>query len=201
MGVEKVTRKIAADADARSEEILTEARRRSEEILARARDEISRMEEETERLAGIVEREETERHIALATLENRKAVLREKRTLIERAFEQALEQLASRDKKAYQRMIRNILLQVVESGDEEVIISDHDRSRLDDAFLRDLNATLAKKGRNGALTIPREAAPIRGGFLLRSGRLGIDCSLDALLDTAREELEIEVSRLLFGENE
>ncbi|KPJ52901.1 hypothetical protein AMJ39_06600 [candidate division TA06 bacterium DG_24] len=199
MGVEKVTTKIDADARSRAEEIIAEAKRRSEEILTTAREEIQQIEAETERLSQAAEREESERLIALATLEGRKEVLTKKRSLIEQAFERALDHLASQQKDAYQKMIRNILLRAVETGEEEIVTSSDDRSRIDDAFIKDLNKRLARNGKKGKITLSSETLPIRGGFLLRSGRKEIDCSLDSLLETVREELEVDVSELLFGQ--
>lgn len=199
MGVEKVTEKIGADAEARVHEVAAKADRRREGILAGAREELRRMEEETTRLGDAAEREQSERLVALATLENRKALLQKKRSLIEGAFEEALDHLASQEKDAYQQMIRAILLRAVETGQEEMVISEDDRSRLDQAFIEDVNAALAGNGKKGRITLSSETAPMRGGFLLRSGRREIDCSLDALLDTVREDLEVEISQLLFEE--
>jgi V/A-type H+-transporting ATPase subunit E len=199
MGVERVTGKIATDAEGRAHELAARAERRREEILAEAREEARRVEDETTRLGNAAEREESERLVALATLENRKALLEKKRSLIEQAFEEAVDHLALQEKNVYQEMIRAILLRVAETGQEEMMISRDDRSRLDQTFINDVNAALAGNGKKARITLSGETVPIRGGFLLRSGRRETDCSLDALLDTVREDLEVEISQFLFEE--
>ena len=76
---------------------------------------------------------------------------------------------------------------VKESGIEE---------RIDQAFL---DGVSAKLGKGNGLKLSAERRRIRGGFILRSGRIETNCALETIVRDARERLETEVAAELFGE--
>jgi vacuolar-type H+-ATPase subunit E/Vma4 len=47
--------------------------------------------------------------------------------------------------------------------------------------------------------LSNETAEITGGFILRRGKIQINVSTDVLLERAKEDLEIELTKELFGE--
>jgi V/A-type H+-transporting ATPase subunit E len=119
--------------------------------------------------------------------------------LIDEAFAQAEKKLCSLDVQSYLDLIRRMLILTSVDGNEEVIISENDRTKITPEFLSAVNEALKKQGKAGNLRLSEEKRPIKSGFILKSETLEINCAFDYLLKAQRQELETEVARLLFEE--
>lgn len=60
-------------------------------------------------------------------------------------------------------------------------------------------ATAAAKGA-AALTLSPETRPIRGGFILREGKVEVNCAFETLVRLQRTEMAGQVAKALFGES-
>ena len=68
------------------------------------------------------------------------------------------------------------------------------------SFLNKVAANVSALAQGTAmLTVSEEARPIRGGFILRDGRIEINCAFDALIRAEREQTAGAVAKLLFPE--
>ena len=88
------------------------------------------------------------------------------------------------------------MLDVVETGDEEVIV-DNNENRIDQQFINLVNQRLGS-AKKGNLKLSSERQDIEGGFILRRGRIKTNVSFGVLLGRARKELEIELAKELFS---
>jgi V/A-type H+-transporting ATPase subunit E len=193
MAVEDILKKIAADAESEAAAILAEAKRGADDAAARARQKAASDRERLGARARQRAEEERNRVVTLARLEARRALLAEKRALIEKVFEEARKAVIAMPTDAYRALIRTYLARTVEPGDEEVILAEGE-TRIDQAFL---DGVARETGRKGRLILSAERRPIGAGFVLRRGNTETNCGLDSILRDARERLETEVARILF----
>jgi V/A-type H+-transporting ATPase subunit E len=180
-------RQIEAEIAKRVEEIQAEERERVEAIRKEAQEDGSRRAEDRQK-----------KDMATAELELRKAHLAQKQELIQQVFDKALKRLRQLKGKEYQRFIAELLLKVVEIGDEEIIFSSADGHKVEEKLLEEVNSRLVGMGKKGNLHLVEENRDLQGGFILRRGKMEVNCSFDTLFNTVREELEPEVAEILFS---
>lgn len=199
MSVSKIVEKIIGEATEEGQRIEEEARKRVEEIRKRATEEVQRIEAEAEERAQVEAREQRRRFISATQLELRKELLAERQHLIHQAFDLALQRLLELDGEEYHRAIKGLLLRAAEDGDEEVVVAHRDREKFTPQFLAEVNAELSAMGKRGNLRLCPENRDLVGGFVLKKGRREVNSSFSALLSSMREQLELEVAQLLFGQ--
>ncbi|MDY6825899.1 MAG: V-type ATP synthase subunit E family protein [Bacillota bacterium] len=196
-GADRIIERILGDAKARADEIMQGAEEEKEKILSEARQKAENQETHILEQARKDAEEQKRRIIGVAQLEARKEILSSKQELISEAFDQALNKLEDLDDETYLDVIGNMLLEQVETGSEKVSCSARDMKRIPAAFWQEINDKLAQHGKQGRLTLSEETRDIRGGFILLSGGVELNCSFEALLEMQREDLEPEVAAILF----
>ena len=225
-GIEKITARIDADTQAEIDRILGDANAQADAIGAKYR---AQAEAEDADLLAKGQRaaaEREERLISAAQMEARKSLLTVKQELVERTYQRALEKLCTLPREQYVELLAAMLVRASSTGKEEVIFSPRDREDAGRAAVSRANELLAREAApelplgDGAvasflnkvaanvsalaqgtamLTLSEEARPIRGGFILRDGRIEINCAFDALIRAEREQTAGAVAKLLFPE--
>lgn len=198
MSVDKITAKILSDAQAEVRRIEAEIAEKVKKIQAEQRERVEIVEKEAEEEGRWRAEDRQKKDIATAELELRKALLAKKQELIQGVFDRALKRLANLKGEEYERFIAELLLKVVEVGDEEVIFSSGYGHKIEDKLLEEVNRQLTKEGKRGNLRRIKEDRDFLGGFILRRGKREINCSLKSLFSTVREELEPIVAEILFS---
>ena len=198
MSAEKITAKILADAQAEAQRIREEAQRKAEGIISRAKKEANGIVQQAQKEAGALATEEKRRVLSRAEMEARRAILEEKQAQIKEVFERARQKVEGMPRGEYTRLMESLLLKVVEDGDEEVILSDEGKGRLEEGFLKRVNERLRVEGRKGGVSLAAERRDIGGGFILRKGKKEINCSFASLLESQKEDLEAELVKILFS---
>lgn len=192
--------------------IIEDTKKASSEIRQRASDEVKIWEEKAEmEVQGIMDRareraarsarERKQRMISMAELEDRKEFLRAKQEVIKEAFGRAIEKILSLDTEAYGSFLANLILQADPEGDEEILFNDRDRERFGNGWIKGLNLRLAENRGKGEMRIAKETRSIQGGAILRKGRKEINCSLESVIASKKNELETTVAGILFGDSE
>ena len=219
-GLEKVTGKILADAEADARVILERADAECAEITRRYEAET---EEEAERM-----REQNDRECqaliirakSSAAMAKRNAVLEARAAILDEAYAAAERQVRSMSGDQYldllQKMLRSALKRQLEGEEEslrlygedispdryEVLLNSRDRDtygeRLLTAFREGLGAKLPATALQ-KLCLVAETPRIDGGLILRCGPVETNCSLSMLMAANRRETEAKVSRILFGD--
>ena len=195
-GAEKLIEKILNDAQRDAEAAWADAETKKQALRDKTLREIERRKAEIERMADEAIAENKKRMAAVYDLEYRKQLLAAKQGMMLKAREAALEKLRALDDKSYVALMKRRLLECASSGTGAIAVSPGE-TRLDAAFLADVNAELKKTAGRGELQLLPERRDIDGGFVYVSGGMEIDVSLKALMDEAWQQVETQVAAALF----
>ncbi len=192
MSIEKITSKILDDAKDQAEASLNEARLRAESIVNDAREKAKELEMSLTS-SGEIERDKLMgRRKSVAEIDGRKIVLAEKRKLIDKAFEEAADIIASMDKEEYTGLLFEKIIQGEAKGCE-LVLNQKDRDSIGEILVSKVNKELGE----GSLKLSEEVRNIKGGFLLKRGRIYINSSIENMISDVKEELITEVAEKLF----
>jgi len=197
MSLEKILSRIDSDAQKEVDNIIDRANSNAKEIIQKAEEEARILKEDLLKRAEAEAARRKERMLAMAALDFRKRVLDEKQRAINAVFQKSIETLCKLEDDEYRALMKRMLLFSVQTGEEEIILSQRDKTRLTQSFLDELNEELRKNGKKGNLTISKETRKMSGGFVLRRGDIELNSAFESLFESSREELESEVGRLLF----
>ena len=199
MSLEKILSRIDNDAQKEVDNIIDKANSNAKETIQKAEEEARILTEDLLKRAGAEAERRKERMLAMATLDFRKRILDEKQRDIDAVFQKAVETLCKFEDDEYRALMKRMLLSGVQTGEEEIILSQRDKTRLTQSFLDELNEEVRNSGKKGNLTISQEIRKMSGGFVLRRGDIELNGTFESLFESSREELESEVGRLLFEE--
>ncbi|MHC4690688.1 MAG: V-type ATP synthase subunit E family protein [Planctomycetota bacterium] len=136
-------------------------------------------------------------HLLSATrMDIAKQMLAEKRKILNEVFETARKQFKELSDQEYIEIILKLMLVAVETGDEEIVI-DSDESRINHKLVKEINRKLGT-GYKGNLKLSEQKGNIEAGFILKRGKIKNNVSLDVLISQAKNELEIELAKILFA---
>ena len=195
MEATQVVDKILANAKAEAQKIKkqTDASEAAEQ--AKLNEQLNEYKKQTEVLAKKAGEDEESHIMAAARMDIAKQLLTEKRKILDEVFEQARQQLQNLPEQDYRGLCTKLMLEAVETGDEEVIVDKKD-NRINQDFIDQVNRQLSSKGK-GELKLSEQKQDIGAGFILRRGKIKTNVSLDVLLEQARKELEIDLAKELF----
>ena len=187
-GAEKLTSRIVEEAEAEAGRIIVEAEAKAGAISSQAEAEAERLNIEyakkAEKAADIIERSRTN-----GALDSRKTALREKRRVLDAAFELAEKELCALEGEKREALLSLMIRENVKGG-ETLRPAKPDRARL---------ASLIEK-QNSSLPCPVELGEdieAGGGFRLLGCGYETDCTFEAMLRDFRERRESEAARVLF----
>ena len=197
MGAEKIVEKILQDARDKAQEITSGAQAEAGKIVAEA-NKAAEGKKTVSLAAGDKEAALTkQRIVASAHMEAKKLLLQTKQELLSAAFDSALEKIKNMDNTQFERLMTNLMINLVETGDEAVIISEADKKRLSPEFLYYVNRTIAKEQVPCNVTMSDEVRDIPSGFILKRGDVEINATFEALLRQKKDALSTEVVKILF----
>lgn len=225
-GLDKITARIAADAQAQADAILSEGK-------AQARAITQSWEEKAQAESGAIiaqgekaAKERLERLDSMAQMEGRRLLLSAKQEMLSQAFDAALEQLLALPQEEYVELLAKLCVKAAVTGREELIFSPADKARVGTKVAARANELLAKavapklpeaatQGKLGAvlettvnavtaiakgtamITVAEETRDMKGGFILSGDGVEVNCAFDVLVRLSRPELERQVAQLLF----
>lgn len=198
MEASAVIDKILADANAEAQNIKAEAEKKQAAEQKDLETHLEQFKKETAELAQNAAKDKKDQMLAAARMDIAKKYLVEKAKLLDEVFSKAKEQVLKMPDEQYRQLVKKLMLEAVETGDEEVII-DAKEKRIDHELIKDVNRELGP-GFKGNLRLSEENQPIEAGFILRRGKIKNNVSLSVLLQTAREGLEADLAKELFTDN-
>ena len=194
-GIDKIIQRIETDAQADIDRVLNEAKAEAADIAAayqaKAEAEAAELAAKNEKVAS----EREERLVSAAQMEVRKATLAAKQDMVEKAYALALEKLCSMPDAQYIETVADLLTQAAPGGCGQVIFAPAEKERIGAAAVAKANEKLG----TGKLVLAEETRPIRGGFILASGKVEVNCSFDTLVRLQKNETAGAVAKLLFPE--
>lgn len=191
----QVVEKILADAKAEAEKIKKQTEENEAAEQAKLTEQLDEHNKQTEVLAKKAGEDEGSHILAAARMDIAKQLLAEKRKILDEVFQQARQQLQNLPDEEYRTLCTKLMLEAVETGDEEVIV-DKNETRINQDLIDQVNRQLSSKGK-GELKLSDQKQNIGAGFILKRGQIKTNVSLDVLLDQARKELEIDLAKELF----
>ena len=193
-GLEKITQRIAAEANAECMSVAAEGNKRCAAIQAEF-EEKAKAAYEAAVAKGRQEIEaQVQRQERTVRLDVKKELLGLKQDLVGTAFLMAREKLLDMPREEYVKFLAALAAEAA-SGGEEVLLAEKDAARGAEVVEK-ANAALASAGKK-ALSLSAETRSIAGGLILRAGDVEINCSIDTLLSLKREELAAQVAGILF----
>jgi V/A-type H+-transporting ATPase subunit E len=196
-GIDRIKSKIIEDAAVLAAQAEEQARTEAGEIIKQASDTAAKKKAELLEKARSDSAELHRRLVAQAGLEGGKEVLRTKQSLIDEAFQKALEKLCGIPDHEYQKLLEKMIVDAAGKEGGEILLSEKDMKRIDGNFLDNINRCLAGLGKGGQLTLSGQTANTAGGFVLKSGEMEINSTFEIVFGMLRTELEGEVVRILF----
>lgn len=195
MEAEQVIEKILADAKAEADKIKKQFEQNEAAEQGKLERQLDEYKKQTGSLAIKAGEDEKSHILAAARMEVAKQYLAEKRKILDEIFVQAGDQLRNLPDEQYRSLCRKLMLDAVETGDEEIVI-DEKENRIDQEFVKQVNRDLGP-GYQGNLRLSDQRQNLGAGFILKRGKIKTNVSVDVLLDQARKELEIELAKELF----
>ena len=197
MAIKDIKEKIISDAKIEANKIINNAKNKAKKIrekgVKEARDIKSKVLNKTNQEILF----KKGRIITEANLEAKKNILFTKQTIIEEAFNRALEKIINLDDKQYCNFIKKIILDSIEKGDETIFISLLDKEKISKDFIKEINYELKAKGKKGNLKLSPSYLEIKGGVVIGSNNIRKNSSLELIFKKAREDLEIKISQRFF----
>ncbi|MFD3156405.1 V-type ATP synthase subunit E [Haloimpatiens sp. FM7330] len=190
--------KILDDAKHSADAIITDAKAKEKEIVDKKVNEANIEQKNIVEKAKIESQSKKERIVSNAQLQVRNKKLDSKQQVIDKVFEKSLIELINLSKEQYLDFIKNSILALPIDGDEELIVKDEDKSKIDTEFLNDLNEQLKKNNKKGEIKLSDEVRNIKGGFILYKNGIEINNSFESLVTALRDELEYDVVKILFN---
>ena len=195
-GIENITAKILADAQAEIAALEAETEAHCQAILAQAEADAKNaywqaLNEEAQCAA-----QRSARAHNAAELEVRKQILSAKQEMLDAAFKSALEKLCSLPEADYVTTLA-ALAAAAALGGERVIFSPMDRNRVGKKVVVAANNLLEAQGKAAGLTLAEQTRDIPGGLILERGRVEINCAFDSMIAAQRSRLTGEVAKVLF----
>lgn len=193
MALADIIARLHADAEAEAAAIKTAGDERVAEALAAARAKADAILADATELAETVASRESATVVVNARLRARDEAVAARRALIEKALNQAADAIAELPDERYALVLAKRIAQTA-GGGETVSFGRLDAGRAD-AVMRAVKESAPQL----LLTQSGEPAPFDRGVLLTGDRKRVDLSLGSLVDERRDELELAVAGVLFGE--
>lgn len=217
-GATAITEKIINDANASAKEVLDAASAQAQAVT-------QQYTEEAARQAGEILREAEEKAAAIkdrassqADMERRNALLATKQEAVLKAFEAALATLCAKPEQERALLMVQLCVKY-QTQDAELIFSAADqktvgplvvetvnaiysRQQLKETFsgglLEQLKKLVLEQPLKRSVSLSKTVGRFSGGFVLKEGDIEKNCTFNVLVDSLKEELEGEISSLLFS---
>jgi V/A-type H+-transporting ATPase subunit E len=195
MEAQQVIEKILAEANAEAQKIKEQAKQKEATEQAKLDEQLSQFNEQTETLAKKAAEDEKSHVLAAARMDIAKQLLAEKGKILDEVFTQSSQQLQQLPDDQYRQLITKLMLQAVETGEEQVIL-DKDEARIDQQLIVQVNQQLSANGK-GDLKLSDQRRDLGGGFILTRGKIKTNVSFKVILNQARKDLEIDLAKEVF----
>lgn len=191
MSIVSITDKILAEANSIAEATINDANIQSQEIIDEAKKKAENIIAEASNLSKIEGENIKTRKVSAGELQARKMMLASKQEAIKKCFDLALEKLNQMTEKEYMDFLVKEISKIHRDG--EIILNEGDRSTIGENLINKVN----ESNKNVKIVLSNETIKSGKGFILRSGNIEINSTFEAILNSIKDELAIEVANVLF----
>ena len=196
-GIDKILQKISAEADLECRNIADEAVIKCDEILSAYEAKAKLVYDETLE-SGKREIEQNQiRELCSARMQAKDDVLKLKQNLVQSAFDNAKNQILNLSSDEYIDFLANLAAKASSDGNDEIILSSKDAQTIGKQVVNKANSILESKKMKANLRLSDECKDITG-MILKHDNVEVNCTIDALLQQARVDMESKVSEMIFG---
>jgi len=191
-GLERITSRIEAEARSEIDGIMDAGKAEAERLVSSWR---ARIDAESRELAAKNEKAAAEREERLksaAEMDARKTVLQAKQELVAEAYALAVDKLCSLPEAEKISLLSDLLKRASSTGTEEAVFSEKEAKTVGAKAVAEANKASGKH-----LTLSKDTAPIRGGFILRDKNVEVNCAFETLVRLQKTETAGEVAKILF----
>ena len=133
----------------------------------------------------------------VAELEAKKQLLALKQEMVSLAFDLAIEKILNLPEDEYIDFLTRLAVKGSKTGNEQIVLSASDRARFGKIVCIKANKALADAGKTGSLTLSEQSRDTRGGLYLASGKIEVNCSIEALVSIQKKHSSFEIAAILF----
>ena len=193
--ISNLTSKILEDAEDKKTSILNDANEQRDKIIAKKEEEASAEEklilERAERDAAA----RKERIISGAELNSRNEKLAAKQKVINLVFESSVEALCNLSNEELKDFVTDSILNSGIEGNQNLILNEEGAKVITTEVLNEINNKLNS---NATITLSSEKRNFKGGFILEKDGIEINNTFEALVSSIKDDLSLEVARVLFS---
>lgn len=199
-GINKITDRIAAESRGEIDAIRAEAEQKCRTI-ANAYEKRAREEHDKLMLEGASDRELQEKRLAgAAVMEAKKTILAMKQSAVDKVLDASIESICDLPFDQYTAFLAKLTAEAAFTGTEEVIFNRRDiKSGAAKAVVAGANDMLKKRKMQPKLTVSSAAGDFRGGVIVKQGDIEVNCCIEKIVETNRENLASDVASVLFPE--
>lgn len=198
MSLENILSEILKEGEEEKLKIIRDAHEMADNILAKAKEDIKEFKREQGEKITKEAMSVKERIITSFELKKDKELLTEKKRVLDEVFDKVIKKVKSLPKEEYLNFLEKLILKYVQTGDEQLFISEDDKKIVDERFLKRINEKLRTSGKVGNIVLSEETASILGGVILGRENIKINASLELIVEDIREKWEKEVGQILFS---
>ncbi len=193
-GLDKILAQIKADTDSTCADIMKKADAQCTDIINSAHAEADLIRKNGEAEAKAKSAEILKRAESSAQLQRRSVMLSAKQEIISASLNSALDFLCNLADKEYFELIYSMIGKYSEATEGEILFSSKDLVRLPKDFVAKVSE-FAK----GNLTVSKDSADIKGGFILKYGGIEVNCAFESIFLAENERFSDTASQILFSE--
>ena len=197
-GIDKITARIETDAVADAARIAGEVKTQCETIRAEGEKKAQEGYWEKVRQGVAAAEDRVQRLAKTADMEARKSVLSFKQAIVTDAFDRAEAKLNALKGDEYVSFLAALAARAAVTGTEEIVLSAADKAAYGPKVLAQANASLKKAGKTGALTLSAQEGSFARGLICKQGSVSVNCTVEALMAQAREDMASDVAAELFA---
>ncbi|MGI6007499.1 MAG: V-type ATP synthase subunit E [Ruminococcus sp.] len=194
-GLDKILDRIGEEASSVAQQKIKAAQIQAESIREDARLETQHKKQEILDKAQTDCRNYREKMRSRADFQKRNALLKAKQEIISGIMEKAYQAMCSADTETYFSYMEQLLEKYALPQSGEICFSAADMKRMPLAFKAKIKMTAMKKG--GSLKLSETEMSIEGGFVLIYGGIEENCTLRAIFDEKKEQLQDKARDFLF----
>ncbi len=196
-GIDKITARIETDAVADAARIAGETKTQCDAIKAEGEKKAQEGYWEKVRQGVAAAEDRVQRLAKTADMEARKSVLGFKQSLVADAFDKAEAKLNAMKGDEYVAFLANLAARAAVTGTEELVFSAADKAACGKKVVDKANAALKAAGKTAKLTLADKAGDFGKGLIVRQGSVSVNCTVEALMAQARENMASQVAAELF----